>query len=387
MINCWQRKSITSVRKNILYFSSFGNLRWGGQKSLLLLVTGLAKQKKYRPYVLLPTDEDFAEALRRRNIDVFIHNLPPVSLLNPFPCLSSIRFLLKLIYDYEITLMHTDGPRNTFYAGVAAKLKHRPLVWHIRSSEKDRYDALLVPLCTKIVLVANALRRRFTWTRNDDKFTTIHNGVDLTEFDEPVSLCPNVRSVYNVGEDAVLIGSFARIDAMKGQKHLIEAFAGLRNSFPFKLFLYGEIYDPDYYQACLKTIETLALKEDVIFGSHQEDVISIMKEMDFVVLNSFFGEAFPRSVIEAMAAAKPVIVTDVGGSAEAVEEGVSGFVVTHGDTVMLADRMIRLGRDRELRRKFGEAARTRAETLFTAEENNRKTEQVYQKLLGDEVTR
>ena len=369
------------MHKNILYFSSFGNLRWGGQKSLLLLVTCLDKQK-YRPYVLLPTDEDFAEALRRQNIDIFIHNLPPVSLFNPISCLSSIRFLLSLIYDYEITLMHTDGPRNTFYAGVAAKLRHRPLVWHIRSSEKDRYDALLVPLCTKIILVANALRRRFTWTRNDEKFTTIHNGVDLSEFDEPVSLYPNIRSVYNVNEAGILIGSFARIDAMKGQHHLIEACAMLRNYFPFKLFLYGEIYDQDYYHACLKAIEKLGLQEYIVFGGHQKDVASIMKGMDLVVLNSPIGEAFPRSVIEAMAAARPVIVTNVGGSAEAVEEGVSGFVVTPGDTVMLADRMIRLGRDRELRREFGEAARTRVETLFTVEQNVRKTEHVYDELLG-----
>jgi glycosyltransferase involved in cell wall biosynthesis len=373
------------MHKNILYFSSFGNLRWGGQKSLLLLITCLDKQK-YRPYVLLPKDEDFAEALRRQDIDVFIHKFPPVSFINSFPCLSSIRFLLRLIHDYGITLMHTDGPRNTFYAGVAAKLKHSPLVWHIRSSEKDRYDALLVPLCTKIILVANALRRRFTWTRNDRKFTTIHNGVDLSEFSEPVSLYPNIRSEYNMDEDTILIGSFARIDAMKGQNHLIEVCAKLKNYFPFKLFLYGEIYDQDYYHACLKTIEKLGLQEYVIFGNHQKDVVSIMKGMDLVVLNSPSGEAFPRSVIEAMAAAKPVIVTDVGGSVEAVEEGVSGFVVTPGDTVMLADRMIRLGRDRELRRKFGEAARTRVETLFTVEENVKKTEQVYQELLGEYVS-
>jgi glycosyltransferase involved in cell wall biosynthesis len=371
--------------KNILYFSSFGSLRWGGQKSLLLLVTCLNKQK-YRPYVLLPTDEDFAEALRRQDIDVFIHDFPPVGFFHPFPCLSSIKFLLRLILDYEITLMHTDGPRNTFYAGVAAKLKHRPLVWHIRSSEKDRYDALLVPLCTKIVLVANALRRRFTWTRNDGKFTTIHNGVDLSEFDKPVSLYPNIRSVYDVDEAAILIGSFARIDAMKGQRHLIEACAMLKNDFPFKLFLFGEIYDQDYYHACLKTIEKLGLQEYIVFGGHQKDVVSMMTGMDFVVLNSPVGEAFPRSVIEAMAAARPVIVTNVGGSVEAVEEGVSGFIVTPGDTVMLADRMIRLGRDRELRRKFGKAARTRVETLFTVEENVRKTEQIYQELLGEYIS-
>jgi glycosyltransferase involved in cell wall biosynthesis len=372
------------VHKNILYFSSFGNLRWGGQKSLFHLVTRLDKHK-YRPYVVLPTDEDFAEVLRQKEVGVVIQNLPPIKVFNPFLLLSTISFLLRLIDDYEIALIHTDGPRNTLYAGLAAKFRHRPLVWHIRSSEKDRYDALLVPLCTKIILVANALRRRFTWTRNDEKFTTIHNGVDLSEFAEPASLCPNIRAEYDMDEDTILIGSFARIDAMKGQCHLIEASTKLRNYFPFKLFLYGEISDQDYYHACLKTIEKLGLQECVIFGNHQQDVVSIMKEMDMVVLNSL-AEAFPRSIIEAMAAAKPVVVTDVGGSAEAVEEGVSGFVVTPGDTVMLVDRMIRLGRDRELRRKFGEAARTRVETLFTVEENVRKTEQVYQELLGEEIT-
>lgn len=373
-----------SEPKNILYFSSFGNLRWGGQKSLFHLVTRLDKHK-YRLYVVLPTDEDFADILRQKEVGVVIQNLPPINVFNPFLLLSTIHFLIRLIDDYEIALIHTDGPRNTFYAGVAAKLKHRPLVWHIRSSEKDRYDALLVPLCTRIILVADALRRRFTWTRNDKKFNTIYNGVDLSEFAEQASLCPNIRSEYNMDEDVILIGSFARIDAMKGQNHLIEACAKLRNYFPFKLIFYGEIYDQDYYHACLKTIEKLGLQEYVIFGGHQKDVISIMKEMHMVVLNSL-AEAFPRSIIEAMAAAKPVIVTDVGGSAEAVKEGVSGFVVTPGDREMLADRMIRLGRDRELRRKFGEAARTRVETIFTIEENVRKTERVYQELLGEEIT-
>jgi glycosyltransferase involved in cell wall biosynthesis len=375
---------LPSEPKSILYFSSFGNLRWGGQKSLFHLVTRLDKHK-YRPYVVLPTDEDFAEVLRRKDVGVVIQNLPPIKVFNPFLLLSTISLLLRLIDDYEIALIHTDGPRNTFYAGLAAKFKHRPLVWHIRSSEKGSYDALLVPLCTKIILVANALRRRFTSTRNDKKFTTIYNGVDLSEFDEPAFLYPNIKSEHNMDEDAILIGSFARIDAMKGQHHLIEACAMLRNYFPFKLYLYGEIYDQDYYRVCLKTIEKLGLQEYVIFGNHQRDVVSIMKGMDLVVLNSAFAEAFPRSVIEAMAAAKPVVVTDVGGSAEAVEECVSGFVVMPGDAAMLADRIIRLGRDRELRRKFGEAARTRVEILFTVEENVRKTEQVYQELLGEYI--
>jgi L-malate glycosyltransferase len=384
MINCWQKKFVSSEPKNILYFSSFGNLRWGGQKSLFHLVTRLDKQK-FRPYVLMPTDEDFAGALRKQGIGVFVHILPPIIAFSPRPSLSAIGYLIKLIDEYKIALIHTDGPRNTFYSGLAAKFKHRPLVWHIRSSERDSYDALLVPLCTKIILVANALRRRFIWTRNDKKFMTIYNGVDLSAVDESTSPPPNIKSKYHMAADEILIGSFARIDTMKGQKHLIEACASLRKAFRFKLFLYGEIFDQIYYQACAETIRKLELQEYVVFGGHQKDVFSIMKEMDFVILSSF-SEAFPRSVIEAMAVAKPVIVTDVGGSAEAVEEGVSGFVVTPGDTEMLADRMIRLGKDKGLRLKLGEAARRRVEKLFTVEKNVSKIEQVYQALLGDKIT-
>lgn len=371
--------------RNILYLSTFGNLRWGGQKSLFHLVTRLDKDK-YRPCVVLPTDEDFAEVLRKKDTEFVIYPLPPVNVLNPFQFLSTVRFLIELIDDKEIALIHTDGPRNTFYAGLAAKVKHRPLVWHIRSSEKDRYDPLLVPLCTKIILVANALRRRFSWSRNDQKFTTIYNGVDLGEFGGTVSTCNSFKAEHDVDGSVILIGSFARIEAMKGQRALIEACARLRDAFPFNLCLYGEIHDQDYYHTCLKTIEKLDLQANVFFGNHQKDIASVMNKMDIVVLNSTFAEAFPRSIIEAMAAAKPVVVSNIGGSAEAVEEGRSGFIVMPGNTEMLADRLTRLGRDRELRRKFGEAARQRVETLFTIEENVRKTEQVYKELFGNEIS-
>lgn len=370
--------------ENILYLSSFGNLRWGGQKSLFHLVTRLDR-KKFHPVVLLPTDEDFAEELRRRQIAVIIGELPAIGFFSSYKMILAFRNLMRIINHYDIDLIHTDGPRNTFYAGLVAKLKNRPLVWHIRSSDIDRYDVLLVPLCTKIILVANALRSRFARTRNGKKFTTIYNGVDLSEFEDSTLTSPNIRSKYPMAADEILIGAFARIEAMKGQKHLIEACATLRNHFPFKLFLYGETLDKNYYHACVETVQKLGLQKYVVFGGYQKDVFSIMKEMDFVVLNSF-SEAFPRSVIEAMAAVKPVIVTDVGGSAEAVEEGFSGFVVTPGDMEMLADRMIRLGKDKKLREQFGAAARKRVEELFTIERNVQKTEQTYQEVLQDKIS-
>ena len=130
MTVCLRISTLPSSPKNILYFSSFGNLRWGGQKSLYHLVTRLDRQK-YSPVVLLPSDEDFAEALRAQGVEVVIHQLPPIGLFNIFKCFSSIRYLLSLIETQKIALMHTDGPRNTFYAGIVSWLNGLP----VRSEE------------------------------------------------------------------------------------------------------------------------------------------------------------------------------------------------------------------------------------------------------------
>jgi len=93
------------------------------------------------------------------------------------------------------------------------------------------------------------------------------------------------------------------------------------------------------------------------------------------------AEAFPRVIIEAMAAAKPVIATDVGGCREAVEDGVTGFIVPPGDRDALCDRIQKLARDPSLRNRFGRAGRQRAERLFSLEINIRKTVEVYEGLI------
>lgn len=364
--------------KNIIYFSSFGSLRWGGQKSLYHLVTRL-NGHKYRPYVLLPTDEDLAAALRTHGINVIIYPLPTLRAFNPCPVLSALKYLMKRIEEDHISLLHTDGPRNTFYGGLAAKLKNRPLVWHIRSSDHDRHDALLALFCRKIILVAEALRNRFPQSWYDRKYSIIHNGIDLREFDCASPL--PIRSECGLDENVLLIGSFARIEAMKGQQQLIEACQALKKLLPFRLLLYGEIHDPLYHRNCLETIEELNLQEHVIFGGHQKNVAGIMKAMDVIVLNSNFGEAFSRSIIEAMGAGKPVIATNVGGSAEAVENGVSGFIVPPGDISQLKEKILTLSTDAALRARFGAAGRKRVEKFFTIENNVRKTELVYEELL------
>ncbi len=362
---------------NILYFSSFGHLRWGGQKSLFHLVTRLDRQR-YAPHVLVPSDEGLAQALRQRGIDAIVWSLPPLDWRRPLPIRETFRFLNRLIKERNICLLHTDGPRNTFYGALAARWRRIPTIWHIRSSEKDPLDLFLPQLCDRVILVAESLRSRFRDGANKEKFVTIYNGVDLCEFD---ATPPRpIRKDLGLGETTILIGSFARIDPMKGQLGLIEACGMLGDEFDFRLFLCGDINDPLYHRSCLAVAEKYGIAERVILPGFQEDVISLTKAMDIIVLNSQ-EEAFPRSVIEAMAAARPVIATDVGGTKEAIEEGITGFIIPPGDRAALKDRLKRLARDPALRTNFGRAGRKRVEALFTVEINIQKMDQLYREIL------
>jgi len=364
---------------NILYLSTFGTFWGGGQISLFHLVKNLDKLA-FRPYVGLPEEGVFAEKLREQNVDVSILELPKVADFRIHKSLNALNNIMKLTRKYNIDLIHTDGPRNTFYAGLAAKIRKLPVVWHIRASSPDKYDRLLVHLCSKLILVANSLSSRFNWMSRSGKLVTIYNGIDLSEFRKGKE-SSRIREEYGIPNQSLLIGSIGRLEYLKGQKYLIEACGMLKDKLmDFRLLLAGEVVDSAYFMECKDMARSLGIEDCVIFPGYLSNVSEILNEIDIFVLASL-AEAFPRSLIEAMGAGKPVVITDVGGCPEAVEDGISGFTVKAKNSTALADRIIRLARKPEMRKEIGEAARTRAEAMFSIEQNVRATERVYKDLL------
>jgi glycosyltransferase involved in cell wall biosynthesis len=118
----------------------------------------------------------------------------------------------------------------------------------------------------------------------------------------------------------------------------------------------------------------------------QRDAPAIIGACDVSVLPTLRREGLPKTVIEAMVYEVPPIVTDSGGSPELVEDGVSGLVVPPGDAVALADAMLRLYRDPDLRRSMGAAARHRIETHFNTNKTVAETLALYEELLGRKLT-
>jgi len=366
---------------NVLYLSSFASLGRGGQESLLYLVTNIDREA-FHPHVVLPTEGSLAGSLRGQEIGVTILGFTKVFQLRIHRTLKALFSLLKIVDERAIDLIHTDGPRNTLYAGLVARIKRLPLVWHIRASNRDKFDRILYYLSSRLILVADSLRSRFDWVDGNRKFTTIHNGIDLSVFDatRPVT---TVRREYGIGENTLLIATVARVERLKGQKYLIEACGSLRDKLEdFHILLIGACLDLPYLEECRDKAAELGIAQKISFTGHQDKVSQILNEIDIFVLPSLF-EAFPRSLIEAMGVGKPVIATNVGGCPEAIEGGVSGFIVPAADPNALAQKLYLLASDDDLRITISKAARMRAERMFSIQQNVRKTEELYREILRE----
>jgi len=372
---------MTSKPVNILYLSSFGDDMRGGQQSLLNLVSNL-NRKVFGVYVIVPNENGgLAEKLKNKGVDVSVVKFPKVMDCHLIRKMKAVWKLFELINKHNIEIIHTDGTRNTIYAGIAAMINNIPLIWHVRASNQDRYDRILTRLSSKIILVADALRSRFKMNGNNDKkFVTIHNGVDLSKF-RPQEHNKYFREKYSIGNNEILISVTARVERLKGQKILIEACGKLKKRIrDFHILLAGEIVDFSYLRECQDKADEFDIKNRVTFAGQLKNIDQMLNATDIFVLPSF-SEAFPRAIIEAMSAGKPGIVTNVGGCIEAVENNISGFIVSAKDTDALANKIFLLAKDENLRTKMGIEARRRALELFDIKDNVKQTEKIYFEVL------
>ena len=337
-------------------------------------------RQAFRPIVVLPHAGSLSERLLEHRVDVRFINFPRISPSNILKIIQAEQRLLSLIDQERVDILHTDGPRNTFYAGLTGRLKQKPVVWHVRASAPDSYDRLLYRMCSKLILVADSLRDRFAFATGAIKLVTIHNGVDLARFKPEPAAAPSSSRAGTAAE--MVIATVGRVEEQKGLLPLLQACRQLKESVrPFRVLVGGEITDCVYFQRCREFCRAEGLSDRVDYLGHVHPVEDLLHSTDIFVLPSVGAEAFPRTVLEAMACGKPVVVTDAGGTREAVVNGQHGFVVPARDPMALAGKLRILMEDEGLRARMGRAGRIRVEECFGVEKNLEQTMRVYAEVL------
>ncbi len=321
--------------------------------------------------------------LREKDIKVEYLNMPrrPGFLI----LLDSLRAVIKLVFlmkEMKIDIVHSYLFRANILCRIAAKLVGVPVVISsMRGIEVTRkwplfLERLTSPLVDQFVAVSDSIRIYIIEKGHiyASKIVTIRNGIKFSE----TNIKPIERAEFDLNQDVAIIGAVARLAKEKGHQYLLNAARIVVREYPNVHFLIvGD--GPQRYEL-IKLALSMGLKRYVTFTGYRRDVLSILSLFDIFAVGTVW-EGLSMVILEAMGMAKPVVTTNVGGNSEVVVDGVTGFLVPPRDPEALADRILTLLKDENLRKQMGAAGRRRIEEKFTMEKMVSEIESLYEKLL------
>jgi glycosyltransferase involved in cell wall biosynthesis len=358
----------------------YSRLDVGGIEHQMLKVLTRLDPARYRVSVcLIKRPGVLADWFRREGIPV--HVLPFQGRFPP----GGLWRMSRLFRENGIRIVHAHVRESNTSATVAARMARVPIVIGsihnvdtIRGRRRILQDRLVDRWRDAMVAVSKQVKQNYCRTVGVDpaKVSVIYNGVDLSAFAGDVSR-PEVLGPLGVPPGDKVVICVARLAIQKAHETLLEAAAVVLRSAPRTTFLI--VGDGPRLPDLRREAERLGIGPKVVFAGRRDDIPALLKASDVSTLSST-REGFSNVVIESFAAGLPVVATDVGGNAEAIEEGESGFLVPSGDATALADRLLRVVTDAALQQRLSAAARRRA-TRFSLEETVRAIESLYERLL------
>jgi glycosyltransferase involved in cell wall biosynthesis len=320
--------------------------------------------------------------------------------ISPLRDLMATIRLAKLIRKERPQILHTHTAKAGTVGRVAARLagsRRPPIVVHtfhghvlrgyfgpVRTLFFRLLERWLASGTTALIAVSPQVRDDLValGVARRERFVVIRLGIELDERVAPEQDGrADSRRYLGIPGDRFAVGWIGRMTAVKRTDDVLIAFKSLRDSgVDAVLCMVGD--GPDRLQLEQRAHE-LGVARDTLFLGYQEDVAPFYAAFDALVLPSG-NEGTPVTVIEALAAERPVVATRVGGVPDVVQDGEDGFLVDAGATDDLADRLGRLARDPELRARMGKKGRERVLPRYAVKRLVDDVDQLYRSLLDAE---
>ena len=319
---------------------------------------------------------EFYERARRRGLSVrMVH-------CNGRADWRAVRQIEEYIQEDAVDIVHTHGYKADLYGYLAAWRCHKPVVatchnWVGGTAALGIYnqlDRMALKKFNALAAVSDTVAQRLlAFGVPAEKIKTIANGIDVKAFEraEPLPL-------FNA-EGSAVVGMVARLDLQKGFEYLLQAARELCKTFHgLKIVIVGE--GPDR-EAIEEMIEQYGLQSNVVLAGQQSNMPAVYAAMDIFVLPSL-NEGLPMTVLEAMAASKPVIATRVGAIPSLIKDGENGLLVAPKDSEGLRNTIASLLDDPERRRRMGDQAHAWVSRNYTSEAMALKYREMYDDVLG-----
>jgi glycosyltransferase involved in cell wall biosynthesis len=306
--------------------------------------------------------------------------------------LTVIRRLIAFARRHDIQLLHAHTLRANLVAAIAAAITGIPLVVSIHSPArretthtlKNVFNAgmerMLAPMATAYVTVSRRLRKELIEAgAAPHRVFVIENGIEVQRY--RLGCGRGFRGALGYG-DRLLVGSVGLLRPRKGVEFLLRSLPLVIRDVPgCRFVVVGDPEHPRYLDELRRLCRRLGIEEQVHFVSFREDIPDVLAALDIFVLPSLFGEGLPMVLLEAMAAARPVVATAVEGNQEAVVDGATGLLVPPGDPAALAGAIAALLLDPRRRGRLGSEGFKRVSVHFSAVRMTEAHEALYASIL------
>ena len=250
------------------------------------------------------------------------------------------------------------------------------------SRKRAIVNRMLLKRCDRLFGCGAAVRQALIDNEGlpESRVEVIYNGVDLKALSKPtLGARERIRAEFGYSANDFVAVQVARLHELKDHQTALKAIDEARHKIPgLRLLLAG---DGDQRSAIEQTILGRGLELTVTLAGTRKDIADLLSASD-VFLMSSISEGIPLTVIEAMAARRPVVSTAVGGLPELIEHGVSGMLAPSGDASSLAASLVQLYQNADLRNQMAEVAVGRAQEKFSLQGMLNSYRDVYYNVLG-----
>lgn len=386
-----------SGRASIRVARVIARLNIGGPaQHTILLTAGLDRARFVTTLitgVVGPAEGDFTQVARARGVSPIV--IPELGrAMRPLHDVRALLSLVRLFRRLQPDIVHTHTAKAGTLGRVAARLSRVPVAVH--TFHGHVLDGYFSPAVTRFFLgIERALARRTDrlvtvsprlraellrmGIGRPEQVDVIPLGLDLERFGRVGARDPALRASLGIASGAPLLGIVGRLVPIKDHATLFEAMALLHaHNPPVHLAVLG---DGEERARLVVHASRLGLAERIHFLGWRTDLETILPELDMVICASK-NEGTPVAIIEAMAAGVPVLATDVGGVADLVTHGATGWLVRPGEPPALAHAIRHLLDDAGLRARLAAAGRPAALEQHGVDGLIRRIEALYTELIN-----
>jgi glycosyltransferase involved in cell wall biosynthesis len=351
----------------------------GGGERIVLKLAALLPKYGYRVSILTFSADPASAGLESPPCSVY---LLPLQRTYDLTAMRGGLALRKFLREQKIQIVQTFFESSDLWAGFVTKtMSNAKLIWSrrdmgiLRTGKHHAAYRLMANAPDRVFAVSEQVRRHCIDVDGikPSRVQTIYNGLDLAAWS---STSPAAKY-----EGESLVTTVGNIRRVKGHDVFIRAAASVAAQFPKVTFsIAGDVLEPDYFAELQALVRDLNLSDRFYFSGGVTNLREHLSAADVFVLPSR-SEGFSNAIVEAMAASLPVVATNVGGNAEAVQDGVSGVIVPPENPDALAAAIVRLLSDSAKAKQMGAEGKRLAAEKFTTEAMMTQITGAYESLL------